>query len=60
MHLAKLLKGAGGVPGYGNVRSAWDAAPGSTSRTRSTEPDRAPGAFPYLRDTSAKDDVTDW
>jgi multimeric flavodoxin WrbA len=25
MHLAKMLKDAGGVPGYGNVRSAWDA-----------------------------------
>jgi len=25
MHLAKMLKGAGGVPGDGNVRSAWDA-----------------------------------
>jgi hypothetical protein len=25
MHLARLLKDAGGVPGHGNVRSAWDA-----------------------------------
>ena len=25
MHLAKMLKDAGGVPGYGNVRSDWDA-----------------------------------
>jgi multimeric flavodoxin WrbA len=25
MHLARMLKDAGGVPGYGNVRSAWDA-----------------------------------
>ena len=24
MHLAKLLKDAGGVPGYGNQRTAWD------------------------------------
>jgi hypothetical protein len=24
MHLAKMLRDAGGVPGYGNVRSAWD------------------------------------
>ena len=25
MHLAKMLKDAGGVPGYGNQRTAWDA-----------------------------------
>jgi len=25
MHLAKMLKDAGGVPGYGNQRSEWDA-----------------------------------
>lgn len=25
MHLAKMLKGAGGVPAYGNQRSEWDA-----------------------------------
>jgi multimeric flavodoxin WrbA len=25
MHLAKMLKDAGGVPGYGNQRAAWDA-----------------------------------
>lgn len=25
MHLAKLLKGAGGIPAYGNRRSKWDA-----------------------------------
>ena len=25
MHLAKLLKDAGGVPGWGNVRSEWNA-----------------------------------
>lgn len=25
MHLAKLLKDAGGIPAYGNQRSAWDA-----------------------------------
>lgn len=25
MHLAKMLKNAGGVPAYGNQRSAWDA-----------------------------------
>ena len=25
MHLARLLKDAGGVPGYGNQRAAWDA-----------------------------------
>ena len=25
MHLAKMLKDAGGVPGYGNQRSAWNA-----------------------------------
>ena len=25
MHLAKLLKDAGGVPAYGNQRSEWDA-----------------------------------
>ncbi|WP_159618826.1 flavodoxin family protein [Arthrobacter zhaoguopingii] len=25
MHLARMLKDAGGIPAYGNVRSAWDA-----------------------------------
>jgi hypothetical protein len=25
MHLGALLKGAGGIPAYGNQRSAWDA-----------------------------------
>ena len=25
MHLAKMLKGAGGIPAYGNQRSEWDA-----------------------------------
>lgn len=36
MHLAVLLRGAGGVPAYGNQRSAWDAEPASTTRTPST------------------------
>ena len=36
MHLARLLKEAGGVPAYGNQRTEWDAGPASTSRTRST------------------------
>ncbi|HSW99889.1 MAG TPA: flavodoxin family protein, partial [Patescibacteria group bacterium] len=25
MHLAKMLKDAGGVPAYGNQRAKWDA-----------------------------------
>jgi hypothetical protein len=25
MHLAKLLKAAGGIPAHGNQRSEWDA-----------------------------------
>ena len=25
MHLAKMLKDAGGIPAYGNQRSDWDA-----------------------------------
>jgi hypothetical protein len=25
MHLARMLKDAGGVPAYGNQRAAWDA-----------------------------------
>ena len=25
MHLAKMLKDAGGIPAYGNQRSEWDA-----------------------------------
>ena len=24
MHLAAMLRGAGGIPAYGNQRSAWD------------------------------------
>ena len=42
MHLAKMLKDAGGIPAYGNQRSEWDAGRGSTSRTPSTA--EIPGA----------------
>ena len=40
MHLARMLKDAGGVPGYGNQRRSGTPARGSTSRTRSTAPER--------------------
>ena len=40
MHLARMLKDAGGIPAYGNQRSEWDAGSRSTSRTRSTASDR--------------------
>ena len=39
MHLAQMLKNAGGVPGYGNQRHEWTPAPASTGRTPSTAPD---------------------
>jgi hypothetical protein len=25
MHVARMLRAAGGVPAYGNIRSGWDA-----------------------------------
>jgi len=25
MHLARMLRTAGGIPAYGNIRSGWDA-----------------------------------
>ena len=36
MHLARLLKDAGGIPAYGNQRSEWDAGCRSTTRIRNT------------------------
>ena len=32
MHLARMLRAAGGIPAYGNIRSGWDA--GDTIRFR--------------------------
>jgi hypothetical protein len=32
LHLARMLKDAGGIPAYGNLRSGWDAG-GTTSPT---------------------------
>ena len=37
MHLARMLKDAGGVPGYGNARTEWDAGTRFDFRTPSTE-----------------------
>ena len=31
MHLARMLKDAGGIPAYGNQRSEWDAGCRPTS-----------------------------
>ena len=36
LHLARMLKDAGGIPAHGNQRSEWDAGAGSTSPTPST------------------------
>ena len=36
LHLARLLKDAGGIPAHGNQRTEWDAGAASTSRTPST------------------------
>ena len=36
LHMARMLKDAGGIPAHGNQRSEWDAGAASTSPTRST------------------------
>ncbi len=36
LHLAAMLRAAGGVPAYGNRRSEWNAAAPPTRRTPST------------------------
>ena len=36
LHLARMLKDAGGIPAHGNQRSGWDAAAVTTSTTPST------------------------
>lgn len=41
MHLAGLLKRAGGIPAHGNRRSAWDAGRSRSSPTPNTA-DRNP------------------
>ncbi len=36
MHLAAMLRAAGGIPAYGNQRREWDAGWAPTRRTPST------------------------
>lgn len=47
MHLARLLTDAGGIPAYGNQRSQWTPAVGSSTRTPSTAAGRPGSGLPH-------------